>query len=231
MLIKFAPLEFAKSFREGTIYMNSLDYFRGIEDEGVRGDIFEGTHSLIANKDIGQLLAPHGMDISEEFQKNIIGGMSLLSEELKYFKVFCMYKLGYKLEKKLIETIDKRISDFGNTFVLITDFNEFKSRVNNELEKGNYEIYDFGAQEVSYYQYDQPTQELGPFAKSAAYSWQKEFRLIASPLEPTLKPLVLNVGDLSDISIIGSTDRLIQELKFSDNDQLIIPGFDSIDEV
>lgn len=45
-------------------------------------------------------------------------------------------------------------------------------------------------------------------------------------MEFTLEPLVLNIGDISDISIIGSTKKLIEEIDFNKNNQIIIPGYD-----
>jgi hypothetical protein len=226
ILIKFTTFEFAKRLRDGEIYMNPLAYFRGVEDGNVKGDLYEGTDSIIANDDFDRILPSLGLDLSEQFKKHTIGGISLLSEEQKYCKVFCMYLLNYDFRNSFIESIDKKIKDFGDTFVLITDFGEFRNRIIQRLNTGSYNIQGFKGSKVEYYKFEMPTGKLGPFAKSDSYSWQNEFRLLAEPIDFSLDPLVLNIGDISDISIIGSTDRLINEIKFTQDNQLYVPGYE-----
>lgn len=84
----------------------------------------------------------------------------------------------------------------------------------------------FAGEEVRYYMYDDTSQNLGPFKKLSSYSWQNEYRLIAEPLEYKLEPLILNVGDLSDITIIGSTKKLIEQIHFNSDNQIVIPGYE-----
>lgn len=130
ILIKFTSLKFAKSFRKGTIYMNTIKYFRGIEgDKILRGDILEGCHSIIAKDDLDDILFKLGINFSEGMKEAIIGGMPLISEELKYYNIFSMYELNCNFDKKYIEPIDSRMKEFGDTFVLIYDFEEFKKEL------------------------------------------------------------------------------------------------------
>ena len=226
ILIKFTSLKFAKSFIGGTIYMNSMDYFRRIEgDNTTRGDLFEGTHGIIAKNDLEESTPRLGMHFSENIKNAMVGGMSLLSEELKYYKVFCMYHLNCDFHTGTIEPIDNKINNFGDTFVLITEFEEFKRRIVKELEKGKYNVLGFAGDDVLYYDYDSSTQKLGPFKKLRSYSWQNEYRLLAEPIEPTLDPLILNIGDISDITIIGSTKKLIEELHFNEKG-IFVPNYD-----
>lgn len=229
ILIKFTSLKFAKSFRNGTIYMNSMDYFRRVEgDQMLRGDLLEGTHSIIAKDDFDESLPKLGMIFSKNEKDAITGGMSLISEELKYYKIFSMYHLNCDLSTGYIESVDNRINKFGDTFVLIFNFEEFQRRILCELDKDKYQckynVLGFGGGKVEYYNWDSPTQELGLLKKLNMYSWQKEYRLIAEPMEFTLEPLILNIGDISDISIIGSTKRLIEEIHFNKNKQIVVPG-------
>lgn len=60
ILIKITNFKFAKRLRDGEIYMNPLAYFRGIEDGNVKGDLYEGTDSIIANDDIDKILPSLG---------------------------------------------------------------------------------------------------------------------------------------------------------------------------
>lgn len=217
ILIKFTSLKFAKSFRNGTVYMNSMDYFRRMEgDQKLRSDLLEGTHSIIAKDDFDEALPKLGMIFSQNEKDAIIEGMPLISEELKYYNIFSMYHLNCDFSTGHIEPIDNRINDFGDTFVLIFNFKEFQRRILCELDKDKYQckynVLGFGGGKVEYYDWDSPTQELGPLKKLNMYSWQKEYRLIAEPVEFTLEPLILNIGNISDISIIGSTKRLIEEV-------------------
>lgn len=226
ILIKFTSLKFAESFREGTIYMNTMDYFRRIEgDKDTRGDFLEGTHSIISKEKLEDIAPRLGMYFSENIKNAMVGGVSLISEELKYYNIFSMYKLNCDFATGYIEPIDSRINNFGDTFVLITDFKEFKRRIVMELKKGKYNTLGFAGEEVKYYRPDDNSQNLGPFRKINSYSWQNEYRLIAEPLEYKLKPLILNIGDLSDITIIGSTKKLIEQIHFNSDNQIVIPGY------
>ena len=230
ILIKFTSLEFAKSFRKGTIYMNTMEYFRGIEsDQYLRGDLLEGTNSIIAKDDFGEVLPELGMSFSKNMKDAIIGGMPLISEELKHYNIFSMYHLNCDFSTEYIEPIDSRINEFGDTFVLIFDFEEFQRRILFELNKENdeckYNILNFGGGKVEYYDWGFPTQKLGPLKKLKMYSYQKEYRLIAEPIEFTLEPLILNIGDISDISIIGLTKRLIEEIHFNKDKQIVVSGY------
>lgn len=206
--------------------MNPLNYFRGIDDGNVKGDLYEGTDGIIANDDIDRTLPSLGLNLSRQFKEHIIGGISMLSEEQKYCKIFCMYELNVDFENNFVAPIDERIKDFGDTFLLITDFIEFRHRIVHALNTGSYNVRSFTGDRVNYYKPNCSTDNLGPFAKLDLYSWQNEFRLLAEPIDYSLEPLVLKIGDISDISIIGSTDRLINEIKFKQDRQLYIPKYE-----
>lgn len=85
---------------------------------------------------------------------------------------------------------------------------------------------EFVGQEVRYYRIDEPTQEFGPFAKLDLYNWQKEYRLLAALFHLDFKSLIIKFEDISDITVMGSTQELIQQIHIDDNEQLVIPGFD-----
>ena len=97
--------------------------------------------------------------------------------------------------------------------------------LNKENDECKYNILNFGGGKVEYYDWGFPTQKLGPLKKLKMYSYQKEYRLIAEPIEFTLEPLILNIGDISDISIIGLTKRLIEEIHFNKDKQIVVSGY------
>lgn len=228
-LIKFTSLKWAKRFRKGELYLNSLDYFRKLEDNGLgRGDLLEGSFGIISKDHFDEMLPKIGLDISSSFKDAIIGGMNLLDEEQKYFKVLCLYQLNFNLSRRYVDLIDRRIKDFGNSFVLITNTEEFIKRIVNASFSSKYSIREINDGSVEYYNLHTTSQILGPFRKIDYFSWQQEYRVLFIPNRIDsvfdLLPLTINIGSIADISIIGSAEELIDKLRVDENNQLVIHG-------
>ena len=136
-----------------------------------------------------------------------------------------MYGLTYLDDQKRFEKPDERLAEFGDTAVVIFDPAEFARRVMGALRRDYGDGFAFRASAVAYY----PPDYYGPlneFCKADEYAWQNELRFCVAladgeerrvdelgwtlfPLHASVEPLLLNVGDLTDITVAVPVERLL----------------------
>ena len=184
--------------------MNTLEYFAKLEAaDMLRADSNEGiSHLLRGEGAILQIMT------EEKFVPvgEIRGPIRYHPDALKKVNIFCMYALR---ESPLATLVDPANLRFGDTFALLTDFDEFLERVRTaaakidgqELKQGLVEYIDYGS-------YLGP---VGVFKKPLAFSYQSEFRLALFP--GTGAPIQFQVGVLSDIVILGPLSELNGRLR------------------
>src|SRR5512138_183429 len=123
-LFKFGHRDHIDLFvREGQIYMNSLNYFKRLEGDILRTDKHECA-SFCEQAD--------GAKLSMEENGNwleigTISGPIVSSDNGDSItNVFCMYAFRESASKSLV---DERNLNFGDTFAILTDGDEFLRRV------------------------------------------------------------------------------------------------------
>ena len=214
--IKFT--NYANELLEGKIYLNSLEYYRGIEkilkggieDRNIAiNDFWEGSVASVNSND----LTSFGLgDLEKEFKDSLVGNVHLLSEGMKYLKLFCLYALLIDEEKKIVIAPSKKLYQFAcEHAVIINDVNQFRQRLFASLENGRekYTITEVKGDLVNYYDNDDKTRILGPFHKRADFWWQHEFRLVFKEVSPNLNPMIIDIGDISDIACCVKTKELL----------------------
>lgn len=181
-------------FENGTVHINPIQYFREIEEDGFRGDSYEGVKS-IANSLPGHF----------EIAGNKIDYLSIhlpLSHDKVYGNIYSLYCVSsYGFETPSDFFVDERVKSFGSHFLLIKQPGEFLKRIEYKLNqlKLNHR---FGF--VEYYNRFEVNGPIHLFQKQDKYEYQKEFRIYVNRKE-TL-PLALSIGNLSDIAEIHSSD-------------------------
>lgn len=210
-LIKFVNKIHIDSFVcEGQLFMNTLDYFRSYEedDEDLRADRHEG---LMAS------LLPSQVKITKEDGtpiKGIIGKIETRKDIGNYINVFCMTAITEYKNLDLFP-LDPRFKKFGDTAVVIEgrDINEFMKRISVKVESDK----NFGAVDstlrigrlVDYVSIKDHLPNMTPFNKFDNYSWQREYRIVLGR-EIGEGPLIdFNIGDISNIVTVTSTEKLI----------------------
>lgn len=229
--IKFT--NYADDLLKGKLYLNSLEYYRGIERilngdknhdrNDAINDYLEGSVASINKKDFKRL----GIDFGEEITNAMIGNMHLLSEDLKYLKILCLYAFLYDVDEKIAILPSEKIYQFGSSeAVIILDTEEFRKRIIASLNKnrGKNNFFAFEGHFIDYYEDDEKTKMLGPFNKRADFWWQHEFRLVFREKPETLEPSILEIGDISDIAKKVKVDELMK------NPQNIFPDYKFISE-
>ena len=204
-LIKFT--NYGDDFLRGKIYLNPLESYRGVE-EIIKGNIGERNSAIndflegsIASVNVNDW-AEFGLDFGDEIKDNLIGNVHLLSENLKFTKLLCLYVFLYDKEKMAILPPDNRLKTFNaKEAVVIYDVKEFESRIRKTLDKQETNIIGVKRGFVDYYENDANTKLLGPFKKTSNFEWQNEFRFAFYENPVSLEPTILKIGDISDIAI------------------------------
>ena len=209
-LIKFFDnKDHVRDFLSGRIYANTLAKFKRLEgiDGSGRGDRHEGT---IAWLQPGQgRLEINGMDITDD----LAGPMQLQKSWLNHLHVFCLHAVHSgsldmaQVSHVNIEELRKEflIPDecrrLGEHAVVVNNVPEFIRRMESAAEVNSYRI---ARGLVRYYD---PESFHGNFRdvesifhKQERHSYQREFRFVIDDGLLSNAPLILEIGDISDIT-------------------------------
>ena len=202
--------------------MKNLQYYVELEktasDQDV-GDMFDG-HILMQNVKIS-MFTVDTQDFITQFDSPEV------SLNLGYLKcpVFCMFMYDYRnhvteelngdvltVRYQFTDEQKRKLIGFGDSVLIITNGNEFIERIKTELLAQNI---GFSRDFVSYYannyidHYRQIKEDNSrvAFWKRKHYQYQQEYRFIAhTEVEDFLS---VEIGDISDISKLMTTDELL----------------------
>lgn len=196
-------------YENGTIYFNTIDYFQQLEEQGLRGDNYEGTTNIknygqndkvklqlkIPNTDKIINLNPTNFHLREfmtEIKANIFCLYALKSPEILNFENF---------------KIDGRVKDFGSHFLIIQDVEKFLNKISVELKRLDIS-HNRGL--VEYYDKHSYNGEVGPFHKPFEFDYQKEYRYVLYRKENN--PFSISIGSLKEYSKVFDIEA-IESLK------------------
>ncbi|TKF13740.1 hypothetical protein FCV43_19895 [Vibrio genomosp. F6] len=215
----FDNKKYAQDFVDGKLFANRLAYFRRLEEqeEANRGDKHEAVVSWIQPEQANLVI--NGKPIT-----GLAGPVSVQMNWHDYLNVFCMYaahsgSFNYVSHDNLVEfrkqlEIPDDCLKLGKYAVVVTNFTKFVERVHNAAVVNNYGMSD-GL--VDYYD---PNEFSGSFLeleaifkKRSEFSHQKEYRFAFDTGVSDKTPLVLDVGNLSDIVTLCDVEKLNQVLE------------------
>ena len=189
----------------GTIYFNTIDYFQRLEEQGLRGDSYEGTTKITNYHEYDKLKVT--ITIPETGKKIPINPSKFhLREFLKDIKgnlysIYCLRPkdiIGIENFK-----IDSRVAEFGTHFIIIKNTGKFIDQICNELEKKSF---DYSTKQVEYYEKDKINGEINLFNKSKEFDYQNEFRIVLYNNE--MKPKIIRIGSIKDYAEIFEVKAL-----------------------
>ena len=192
---------------QGLVYMPPLSYFVELESDALRADPAEGcTRSVAAD---GFRL---DVQVDGEWKPvgGIVGPVRFRDGTLSSANVYCTHAL---LDNGPASFVDTRNFEFGDTYVVFTDGDEFLRRARAAASRLGIKL------EVSLVEYVDETMYTGPmgiFRKYSSFAYQSECRLALLP--GTGAPFSLHVGDLSDIALIGELAQLNKRIRLSERD-------------
>ena len=206
MFLKFGNEQNLRDLlHNGTIYMNSIQRFREIEDNKVRGDKYEGIIS-VHNLPSGQFEIPSigykGNYMSMHFSKafsEIFGNI---------YSLYCISPQGWP--NPLDFKIDPKMGGFGSHCLMIKDNVKFFKLIEENLQKQNLK-YHHGF--VEYYDENTVNRKIHLFEKPLDFEYQKEFRFYVE--RESTEPLIFQIGSLEKIAEIYDSKTIIKELKLT----------------
>lgn len=231
ILLKICPdWKYLMDFVEGKFFMNTNMYFSSIEKKGIltnaQFDKLEGTQTLLKSTEDVELV----IDFTEEQPRILQGkrgefkykGTPIINAELgrnRPHNIYCLYSIWYGRKNGVVTQVDSRIrAELGEYFAIVLNKEEFLNRVERAAKKLPYKLksniqYGF----VNYVKTEnQPYVDLGVFKKNEKYIYQNEFRIVLE-LDREPEPLqYFEVGDLSDIVLVGKTENLLG-IEYKDN--------------
>jgi len=187
-------------FENGTIYMNTIEYFRKVEDEELRGDKYEGVSKAI-NSLPGTFKIP---GIDREFNYVKVHLKESYKEVLG--NIYSLYAISSKgFPNPLDFKFDERNLRFGTHGVMIKDLPLFFNKIENELKKNNLK---FNHGFVDYYDKEEVSREITLFEKPLEFEHQKEFRFYVE--NDKIKPIKIQIGSMKDYAEILKIEDILE---------------------
>jgi hypothetical protein len=109
---------------DGLLYMNTLEYFAGVEADPARGDSNEGVEKTWPARESRVFMKKHIENRWEELGP-LVGPLQFRRADSLALNVYCMYGLRASTASSLVHP---RNFAFGDTFVLFRDGAEFLRR-------------------------------------------------------------------------------------------------------
>lgn len=198
--LKFGSFEnMIDLFENGTIYMNTIQYFREIEDKELRGDQYEGASKII-NSLPGKFRVPN---IDREFNYQKVHVLESFEEVLgNIYSLYCISSYGFP--NPLDFELDQSNKRFGTHCVMIKDNQYFLDALESELIKQGLK---FKHGLVNYYDKEMKNGNVTLFEKPLEFEYQKEFRFYVE--NDLLEPIILKLGSLKEVAeLITMEDAL-----------------------
>jgi len=193
--MRFSKKEYLEGFRKGELFTRPLEQFAKIERrDAQRYDRFEGSEQIVQPKDVKHLTIRDNVTGKEIIATaaDLAGPVMISTGREVDCNVFCMFSVTQPVPKPFC---DPRNFDFGGSFVIVTDTQQFLNRVKAACDRAGL---GFRCGLVGYFDEDEYTGKTGPFSKPKAFAHQREFRIA---IQPGSKDVFrLDVGSLEDIT-------------------------------
>jgi hypothetical protein len=195
ILIKLGLREHLEMLMAGLVYMNPLKYFPDLNDGGVRGDLLEGTDSIIQPQHVADFRIESGIEGIGGITVNasdLTAPVHIAKQRTSACNLYCMFAVTEAIDGPIFSADHRK---FGDSFVLVTNTNEFLRRVGNATQAFNLSA---TGGLIEYIDKSTHSGGIGRFRKDKEYAHQREFRIVVEP--GSVDPIKLQVGDLSDIT-------------------------------
>ncbi len=217
-LVKFlTEQDHVNNFIQGKIYFNKLSEFKEIKDSEAsrRNDQYEGTAAWLQPEKVR-------MEINSiDFSNDLAGPLTIQMNRLNHLHIFCVHAVhsGHldltKLSGDNIESLrdELKIPDdclsLGEHAVVINNMPEFIKRVEDAAVTNGYKLI---KGRVKYYNpetlhgYFQNMEAI--FRKRDEYSYQREYRFVFDTKTTDNCPLILDIGNIRDITLQLKSNEL-----------------------
>ena len=212
-LVKFfTKQKYAKEFIQGKVFANQLSAFKESDEDDLTGrvDKYEGTTALYQPDKIN--LEINGYEFSSSdlagpvrFQMNWLNRVNIVCFHAVHvrdeLKLPNLSREGVAILRKELLVPDKCLS-LGKYAVIIRNAAEFRKRMDAAIKARKCE---FARKLVDYYSEESFHGEFeglkAVFSKQDDYEFQREYRYAVWNESPSAHPMIINIGDISDITL------------------------------
>ncbi len=215
-LIKFIHARYTNEFQAGKIRMGSVAGYRNNDelDQGCRQDPKENLGAVYQGDKI--VVTINGLQVGE-----IAGPMEVRQEIDNISYLLSMVAITDQNPRASYGSLqlDPRLGALGDKAVIVTNVTEFQKRLKSAIDGRG----DLGSHPglgnrasgfVEYVDLAIHHGDIGPFRKSVAFAFQHEWRLaLLDRNERGLDEIFLEVGDLTDITMVVDSRKLLAKSK------------------
>lgn len=219
-LFKFFSCEkYRDDFLKGHLYFNSLNFFKRHEESEVPGqnDYYEccsihqpeSVNVYIGNLKLTDFAGPISISCNHDLLTSNIICFSTIREDS-----YCYCKSFEDAKKNIL--FSETMLKYGEYAVVIPQGHLFIERFKTAALKGGF--FSFHAP-VNYYDFSKDNisckyPEIA-FQKRSEFSYQREYRFLLQKTNEEDKPVILEVGDLSDIAMVVKSADINKMLNIS----------------
>jgi hypothetical protein len=214
----FAEESYAEQFMTGRLYLNSLGYFKKVENEGNAGrmDSTEAVAMWWQPDDIVMKLNVPKMGLDIQLTKEDLAAPVATSFNYhNYLHIFCLYavhstgfecidgkfhcepKEAGELQRQIM--IDDRCFKFGKIAVItyaVPFLDQLKKVLRRDGYKARMKLVEYYDDEI--FHGEIPVKEI-PFRKQKRFRYQREFRLCVDTGTKRESAIFIDIGDISQI--------------------------------
>lgn len=206
-LIKFGKKRhLEKMLKDGEIYFNTVDSYTD-SNEPERGDLNEGA-DWIENAQFTSVKVQHPTLGEHIFspKKNELG--KLIQYNFYYLSHSLFAITPNTFSKSDVFQIDQRISEFGDSALMIIKPYELLRNIVTELKRQNvrYEIKGIEYQDLS----QSGRIEMNPFIKDIEFAHQNEYRIIIENLSNASRSI--HIGSMEDYTVLVDSKSMIETI-------------------
>ncbi len=199
-LVKFGHQQHLIQLRDdGLLYMNTLLYFWGIEDGGLRGDVCDSVDEIARGHEGEVTLA----NATKAPLKITNWTLRIQPPEAEKINVFCMYALRPSAGTF---PVDQKNLQFGDYALVVADAQQFIDRIGSHMESKAIR----GKAGLVEYVDNEYTGAVGPFRKLMSFAYQSEWRLVC--YDGAGGPRTIRIGSIADISTIMLSSEVNQRI-------------------
>jgi hypothetical protein len=217
----FQREEYADAFVSGSLYLNTLKYFKDLESASGdgRADPTEAVSMWLQPHDVEMTITAPGFEDIRIDKTDLAAPVSFSHAAYERMHLLCLYAIHSDESSTVKEAsewrrpidVDRRCLDFGR-FTVMVAAKPFLERVRSALPPLGYQA---RGKLVRYYDDasfhgEIPAADV-PFMKQKRFGYQREFRLCVYPKEPTERALTIDIGALSGFCRKMNSDQVIHQ--------------------
>ncbi|EIO4061340.1 hypothetical protein LQK59_004357 [Vibrio vulnificus] len=218
----FEKQQHAEDFVNGKLFMNTIKSFKDYRDENgeLRGDDHEGVIAMYQPSQFSEIKISDISISSSELASPLL----LHSDDLLSRNVFCIYSLNSRghdrisaetiMEFKQTLQLHQSCFGLGNYCVVVINTQEFIKRCKDNITRlgihGSLGLVDYFDENECHG--GLPEKKWG-YQKRSIFKEQREYRIMIDLERENPAPYILDIGDLSDITILTTPSEFNKTLE------------------